>query len=261
MQNALRSIIYGWKTRRAWWYIASAKTRDRFARTAIGSFWLGLSNLLAVLVLGTVYSTIFSVENPKEYFLYIAIGITIWNALSASVSNSVNVFGAYKSRIKNTGEDLIFFTLEEWAFQVQSSGQSLLIVILVTSLIKPVLILNCLGLGALTLVNIMLFMWWMPTILAIAGSRYEDFYQLIPIVLQISFLVSPILYTTSALGKWTWIAKVNLLYMTTDMARTAILVGELDIRLFLLMLSANIGMCYLVAILLSDWRKRLPFLI
>ena len=48
-------LKYCFKTRRVWWYTASSRTKARFARTSLGSFWLGLSNLLSILALGAIY--------------------------------------------------------------------------------------------------------------------------------------------------------------------------------------------------------------
>ena len=46
-----------------WWYTAWTRTKARFVRTYLGNIWIGLSNLLAVSVLGFVYRYVFSVDN------------------------------------------------------------------------------------------------------------------------------------------------------------------------------------------------------
>ena len=51
----LDNFKFAFKTRRAWWYTASSRSRARFARTTLGSFWLGFSNLLSIGTLGIVY--------------------------------------------------------------------------------------------------------------------------------------------------------------------------------------------------------------
>ena len=47
------------RLRRVWWFSATARTKARFARTKLGSYWLGLSNLLSVGLLVFLYGTIF----------------------------------------------------------------------------------------------------------------------------------------------------------------------------------------------------------
>jgi lipopolysaccharide transport system permease protein len=39
-------LLYACRTARAWWYSAWLRTLARFSRTTLGSFWMGLSNLL-----------------------------------------------------------------------------------------------------------------------------------------------------------------------------------------------------------------------
>ena len=59
-------IFYAFRTARAWWYSAWLRTLARFSRTYFGSFWLGLSNLLSVAILGSVYGAVFKISNPWE---------------------------------------------------------------------------------------------------------------------------------------------------------------------------------------------------
>jgi hypothetical protein len=67
MNNVLRSLRYAWNSRQAWWFTATARTSARFARTALGSFWLGLSNLFSIAALALVYGTVFKVQDFPRY--------------------------------------------------------------------------------------------------------------------------------------------------------------------------------------------------
>ena len=40
-RSSVRSTLKeAWRMRQAWWFTATARTRARFARTLLGSFWL-----------------------------------------------------------------------------------------------------------------------------------------------------------------------------------------------------------------------------
>jgi lipopolysaccharide transport system permease protein len=261
MNNLFEAVSYCWSTRRAWWFLASAKTRERFARTTLGSFWLGISNLLSVVVLGVIYGTVFEVERFGEYFVYLGIGLTLWNTISGAVMNSQGIFKSCASRIKNTSQHPIFYTMEEWAFQLQTFAQSLAVVILVLTVFQPNIALHVLTVGILPLANIVLFIWWAPVMLAVIGSRFEDFHQLIPVAVQILFLVSPILYQREALGKWGWTADINVMYRMVSNARHAMITGELKITQVMLLLAANLFCSALTILTLERQRRKLPFLI
>ena len=103
----LNNFKFAFKTRRAWWYTATSRTRARFARTTLGSFWLGFSNLLSIGTLGIVYGTVFSVQDFRSYFIYLGIGLVIWNTISSSISSSPNLFSHNSSNMKNMNVNLI----------------------------------------------------------------------------------------------------------------------------------------------------------
>ena len=78
--------------RRAWWFTATARTKARFARTALGSFWLGLSNLLSIAALALVYGTVFKVQDFNTYVVYLGLGLVVWNGISSAISSAPNLF-------------------------------------------------------------------------------------------------------------------------------------------------------------------------
>ena len=65
IQNTNKILKYGFDSRRAWWFTATARSRARFTRTVIGSLWLGIANLIFCIVLGSVYGVVFKVPDPK----------------------------------------------------------------------------------------------------------------------------------------------------------------------------------------------------
>ena len=92
LRMLLDNFKFAFRTRRAWWYTATSRSRARFARTALGSFWLGFSNLLSIGTLGIVYGTVFSVEDFSSYFIYLGFGLVIWNTISSSIANAPQLF-------------------------------------------------------------------------------------------------------------------------------------------------------------------------
>lgn len=261
MITAARSLQYGWKSRRAWWFTATARTRERFARTALGSFWLGFSNLLSIGVLAVVYGAVFKVQDFNAYVVYLGTGLVIWNAIAASVQSAPNLFKANSGNIKNTNINPIFYTLEEWAFQVQTFLQSFALVALALSIFQPTLLLHLATFGVLPLINLIIFIYWFPLLLCLMGARYEDFFQLVPVVLQLIFLLSPILYQKEALGSIAWTANFNPLYRILSSLRDALIQGNLRLDQAFLISIFNLAGVYLSISLLESQRKNLPFLV
>ena len=259
---SVRSTVEdAWRMRHAWWFTATSRTRARFARTFLGSFWLGLSNLLSIAALALVYGTVFKVQDFTTYVVYLGLGLVVWNGISSAVGSAPNLFEHNQAHVHNTNLNPVFYVLEEWAFQLQTFLQSFLLVVLALSCFQHSLFLNLITSGWLPLFNLFLFLLWLPMIICLLGARYRDFYQLVPIVLQLVFLLSPILYQKDSLGGMAWTANLNPLYQVLSPLRNSLMTGDVQWSVgFLMLLINSIGVC--VALLwLNRERPHLPFLI
>lgn len=256
-----KSLHYAWHSRRAWWFTATARTKARFARTALGSFWLGLSNLLSIAALSVVYGTVFQVQDFGRYVVYLGCGLVIWNAIATSVSSAPGLFEYNSEHLKNTNLNPIFYTLEEWAFQIQTFIQSLLLVLLALSAYQPSLYLHLFRAGLLPLLNLVLFLYWLPLIICLLGARFRDLFQLVPIIVQLVFLLSPILYERKNLGHWAWTADFNPFYRFLSPLRHALINGELKVEHDLSLLAVNLVGIWIALMLLERQRRHLPFLV
>ena len=260
-QSVLSTVSEAWRIRRAWWFTATSRTRARFARTFLGSFWLGLSNLLSIAALALVYGTVFKVQDFNTYVVYLGTGLVVWNGISAAIGSAPNLFESNHAHVHNTNLNPIFYVLEEWAFQLQTFLQSFGLVVIALSWFQHSLLLNLLLYGWLPLLNLFLFLFWAPAIVCLLGARYRDFYQLVPIVLQLIFLISPILYRKDNLGAMSWTANLNPLYRVLSPVRHSLMAGEVQWSLGLLMLVINgFGLCVALRWLNRE-RPHLPFLI
>ncbi len=257
----LDNLKFALKTRRAWWFTATSRSRARFARTTLGSFWLGFSNLLSILTLGIVYGTVFSVNDFRSYFLYLGIGLVIWNTISSSISNAPQLFTHNSSNIKNMHLRPIFYTLEEWSFQLQTFLQSFSLVFLVFLFLKKVLLVNLLIYSWIPFLNLIIFIYWFPVLICLISVRFTDIAQLVPIVLQLVFLTSPILYRKESLGDLSWIVNINFIYKILDPLRVSILDAYINYQDALMILVFNVVGFLLTMFLLNKESKRLPFLL
>jgi lipopolysaccharide transport system permease protein len=261
MRTAVSPLRFAWSSRRAWWFTATSRTRERFARTTLGSFWLGLSNLLSIAVLALVYGTVFKVQDFGSYVVYLGTGLVIWNTIATAVQSAPNLFRTNSGNLKNTNIHPIFYTLEEWAFQSQTFFQSFGLVLIALAIVQPSLLSNLFVAGLLPLLNLLVFIYWFPLLLCLLGAKYEDFFQLIPIVLQLMFLLSPILYQKEALGGLGWTADINPLYRILSNFRHALIQGELKIDQAAPILLINIAGIGVSLWTLERQRRHLPFIV
>ena len=257
----LNNLKFIFKTRRAWWYTATSRSRARFARTTLGSFWLGFSNLLSIGTLGIVYGTVFSVTDFRSYFIYLGVGLVVWNTISSSIANAPQLFAHNSSNIKNMNLKPLFYTFEEWSFQLQTFLQSFILVFFVFLFFKFSLLSNFVLYSWIPLLNLFLFIYWFPLIVCLISVRFTDIAQLVPIVLQLVFLTSPILYRKESLGDLAWITDINFIYNILDSLRVSILEGYINYQHAFLILIFNLfGIIFTIVYLEKD-SKKLPFLL
>jgi len=225
MKQTIELLDYCFKTRRAWWYTAIAKTKARYARTKLGSLWLGISTLFTVICLGFIYGKVFNVENFLEYFAYLGFGLLIWNSICDSINAAPLIFSRNSSSIKNSKLQPIFFICQEWAFQIQNFLQAFIMVAGMFFIISPSLIINLIN-APIHFINFALFIFWLPLLVSILGIKFTDLFQLLPVITNLLFLLSPILYNQKNLGKLGIIADFNPVYQILKLFRDSIIYGN-----------------------------------
>lgn len=248
------------KLRRVWWFAASARTKARFARTKLGSYWLGLSNLLSVGALVAVYGTIFKVESFKEYSIYLALGISLWNSLANAIATAPTLLESQRDLLNNTNIDISYYIMQEWAFNIQSFFQSISIVLAFICILDPSTLINILF-SIIPLINFLIFMLWLPTVICILGAKLQDLYQLVPIILQLSFLLTPILYYKKNLGNLQFLSTYNPIYQIISPLRQVLINGEIYFIRDIFVLFFNLFGLLLSFYFLRKNRSKINFLV
>ena len=244
-------LKYIYKTKSVWWYTASAKTRARYIRTLLGSLWLGI-------VLGFVYGVVFKAENFKDYYIYLGLGFSIWNTIGGSINAAPNIFTNNSASLMNTNINPLFFVLEEWCFEIQSFLQSLGMVIIFLGILDSQIFINLIY-TPMHFINLIIFIFWAPLIICLLAARYTDIYQLVPIVTQLIFLMSPILYPERNLGKLSFLANFNPIYKILALFGDSIIEGKFFFKESFSLLFLNIFMFFISLIILNKYKKRLVF--
>tara|TARA_B100000242_G_scaffold293779_1_gene273030 strand:+ start:3192 stop:3974 length:783 start_codon:yes stop_codon:yes gene_type:complete len=216
-------------------YLAWCRNRVRFIKTKLGSFWIGLSTLLTIGSLAFVYSAVLQVSNKREYVIYIGLGILYWNTLAALITDFSTLLMRSRDRLLSTSINVIDVISEEYFFTLQNLFISIICVVPCLCLIYPKLIFSLFTFKAFLGFLIYLVLILLNALfISISGLISADIFQLIPVVLQLSFLLSPILYFKQTLAGKEWIYKFNPLYLPIGIVRGVILKSEDYTYLFLL---------------------------
>ena len=170
-------------------------------------------------VLGTIYGTLTGVNDWSAYWVYVALGLVSWNTLASALTASCTLLERSRERLLNQPLPVGVVVLEEWLSASVALLIALAAVLLVMGLLEPQLWSHLILGGWLGLLNLLLGCLWLTLLIAPIAVSIADLHQLMPVLLQIGFLASPILFYRQSLGSLSWVANLNPLYSWVRLAR------------------------------------------
>src|SRR4029453_11646207 len=84
----LRESLSSW---RLWSLLGWIEIRQRYARSAVGPFWLTISMAVMIASIGAVYGTLFGQE-LREYLPFLSVGLVMWFLLAQIVNEGSTVY-------------------------------------------------------------------------------------------------------------------------------------------------------------------------
>ena len=196
---------------RAWRYrhfiFSSIKNEflSRFARSQLGGLWMVIHPLAQVAIFAFILSAVFSarlpgIANRNAYALYLMAGMLAWSLFSELVSRSLTVF-------VDNGNLLKKMMFPRICLPLIVSGSALVnsLLLFVASLAVFALLGHHPGwhivwLPVLVVLNVMLGAG-LGLVLGVFNVFIRDVGQIVPIVLQFWFLLTPIVYVPATLSE------------------------------------------------------------
>jgi len=254
-----KTIVDALSYRKLWLYTSTQRSKVRFSRTYLGSAWLGITSVISIGLLAFVYSNVFRVENFDEYIVSLGLGLSLWNGLAAAIGSAPSILQGHSTQILNLNLPLIVHLCEDWWFNVQSFLQSFFVVLLFLAFFDHSLISLSLLTALPHFLNYIVAMLWVPSLLSLIGLRFKDLYQLIPIFLQLFFLLTPILYSKASMGKGSIILFFNPIYQFMAPLRDSLVHGSMNLPAVGYLGLLNILGVLLMVLALHVNRNSIPF--
>jgi len=189
----------------------------RFARSKLGGLWMIINPLSQVAIYALVLSNVLSaklhgIDNKYAYAIYLMAGLLAWNLFSEVVDRCLNLFIAH-------GELLKKLNFPRIALPCIVVGSSLLNNIFLFAAMLGVFILlghqfsnMIFWLLPITLV-LLTFSLGIGLILGIINVFLRDLGQVVPILLQVWFWFTPIVYPEKIIPlNYRWLLKLNPMY-------------------------------------------------
>jgi lipopolysaccharide transport system permease protein len=175
--------------------------RARVAGSVAGLLWTLLLPLLTVAVFYVMFALVLQVRVPElaganGYFYYLLAGLLPWLSLSEGLSRATGSLVAQEQFLQK----LVFpvwvipGTVVITSLLPQLVGTLALVILLaLAGLLQPLALLA----WPLLLAVQLLLQWGLGLALAVLGMHLRDLVQVLPVILQIFFYATPILYPRS----------------------------------------------------------------
>ncbi len=218
LSRALLDLSESLRAWRLWSLLGWLEIRQRYSRSKLGPLWLTISMGVMVGTLGIVYGTLFG-QKLADYLPMIAVGLVVWNLLSAIVSEGSQAYMASANYIRQVRTPRLIYLLQvAWRNLVIFAHNFVIIVIVLV--IFGVKSWAPLPLAAPGLALLVLNALWVGALAGLISARFRDLPQIVNALLQVAFYVTPILFSGQMLrGKHHWIVAFNPLAYWVDAVR------------------------------------------
>ena len=205
-------------------YSAWIELRNSFDRNYLGTLWNAVGLFILIALLGLLFGAILKsdLQGYNRYIPFLAAGVLTWSFLSSSINESCSIFIRRAQTLRNTEQPFIAIPLTVIAKSCFIFLQNILMAVLIyVSIFQsfPVFIIPFIIGCVLLTANI----FWISLLASIASIRFRDLPQFISGTLYVGFLLTPIIWTESFLGRYVYLLYFNPAYHLITLIREPLL--------------------------------------
>lgn len=185
---------------------------NAFRRSGLGPLWSTVGVLFTVGSVGLLFGTILrrQLNGFEDYVMALASGLVMWTFLSAVASDSSIAFARWMPIIRHSTISFSVIALSVLLRHLPVLGlNSVVLFVLQFALLgRAPSLWSMLAALALLIVNVA----WIGVLSLVLGARFRDVGQLVANVMQIAFLLTPILWPPYFLGHYEFLLLFNPFY-------------------------------------------------
>jgi len=257
LRIALQDIKRGIQQYRVWTHLGWVEVKQRYRRSVIGPWWISLSMLIFILMMGIVFSRLFH-QRLDEYVPFFTAGFLFWTFISNSVVEATDVFRGNGGYIKQINLPFSLYVFKHLVRQGIFLLHNFVIYVLVCVYfgVNP-------GIAALWAIPgfllLALNVYWICFLVGMICVRFRDMVPMISSCVQIAFFVTPISWMPRLLDKNPAILKYNPLVYFLEIVRAPLL-GEIPSMLsWMVNLNMALVGCFISLLVFSFARSRIAF--
>ena len=206
---------------RVWLHLGWAEVKQRYRRSIIGPWWISLSMLIFIVMMGIVFSRLFH-QSLEEYIPFFTAGYLFWIFISSTITEASEIFKSNGAFIKQINLPFSLYVFKHLVRQVIFLMHNAVVYLLVCVFFK----VNPGKIVFLVLPGFILLLanlYWISYLVALISARFRDMIQIIASCIQVAFFVTPISWIPKLLGPDSGVLKYNPLIYLLDTVRSPLL--------------------------------------
>lgn len=207
MNEVKEYLLKLYNSRYFWTHLVRNDLNSRFRRSKLGMLWIIVQPFFLTIIMAFVFSTVFK-QSLGEYAIYILSGIIVWDLISASTTSAGTCIMASEQYIRQFNHPISIYTLR------YALLNTITFLIEINALVIWVIINNpfnlIVGLLTLPLTAILYFgiAWPITTIAGYSNTKYRDYPQIMALVMQTIWYLSPVFFKSEQFTSNVYLAKM-----------------------------------------------------
>ncbi|QDC80374.1 ABC transporter permease [Candidatus Methylopumilus universalis] len=257
LKSGLEELNAGLVSHEQWLYMAVQDIRLRYRRSMIGPWWVTISTGVMVMMLGFLWSHIFSTD-LQNYLPFFAVGFVLWGWMSGQVLDAAGGFFQFQGIIKQVKLPFPIFVLRLNVRQcIVLLHNSIIIALVLLFMGKEFSLVSLMAVPNLILIQLNLTL--LSIVITIFCTRYQDMTQVVNVGTQIAFFFTPILWQEETLKDRTYLAEMNPVYHWIEMVRSPLLGRLPTMNDYIWSIASLILLLGLAAYYLGRYRSRIAY--
>jgi lipopolysaccharide transport system permease protein len=193
----------------------------RYRRSTLGPFWSTVNTAVTVVALGLVYSQILNLP-IRQLMPYVCVGLIIWGFISAIMLDAGSLFSGSESYIKQVRLPYLMYVCRFVFSKVVLLAHDLpiyFLLLLYFQIWPGGAVLYAIPGFLLLVINAA----FASLFIGMASARFRDIPRIIASLVQVLFLVTPIMWTPDLLGSQLYLAHGNPFFHLIEIVRAPLL--------------------------------------
>ena len=178
-----------------WRLLARQDIVARYRRSTLGPFWITVTTGFFILGVGSLYGSLFGKETAA-YMLYLGTGFILWQFMASVVLEGSTALIVDREMLLNARVDPAVIALRVVARNAITFAHCIPVYLALLAYAQPPLITLPLAVPGLILLIVNAV--WISTVVAVAGVRFRDVPPILVALMQILFLLTPIIWMTGS---------------------------------------------------------------